>query len=42
MTPQGLAGIRVVEFSDQIAGPYCAKLFVDAGAEVVKVESRAG
>ena len=35
---QGLAGIRVVDFSCQIAGPYCSKLLVDGGAEVVKVE----
>ncbi len=34
----GLAGIRVIEFADQIAGPYCGKLFVDAGAEVIKIE----
>jgi crotonobetainyl-CoA:carnitine CoA-transferase CaiB-like acyl-CoA transferase len=39
---QGLAGVRVVEIADQIAGPYCGKLFVDAGAEVVKVESPEG
>ncbi len=38
----GLAGVRVVECADQIAGPYCGKLFVDAGAEVVKLESRQG
>ena len=39
---QGLAGIRVVDFSSQIAGPYCSKLLVDGGAEVVKIESPAG
>ncbi len=39
---EGLAGIRVVDFSGQIAGPYCSKLFVDGGAEVVKVESPEG
>jgi crotonobetainyl-CoA:carnitine CoA-transferase CaiB-like acyl-CoA transferase len=39
---QGLAGIRVVDFSEQIAGPYCSKLLVDGGAEVVKVEPPAG
>ena len=39
---QGLAGIRVLDFSTQIAGPYCSKLFVDAGAEVIQVEAPEG
>jgi crotonobetainyl-CoA:carnitine CoA-transferase CaiB-like acyl-CoA transferase len=37
-----LADLRVVEVSDRIAGSYCGKLLVDAGADVVKVESPSG
>ena len=38
----GLSGIRVVDFTSEIAGPYATKLFADAGAEVVKVETPDG
>jgi crotonobetainyl-CoA:carnitine CoA-transferase CaiB-like acyl-CoA transferase len=34
--------VRVVEISDRIAGAYCGKLLVDAGADVVKVEPVTG
>lgn len=37
-----LCHLRVVEVSDRIAGSYCGKLLVDAGADVVKVEPAAG
>ena len=33
-----LAGIRVVEFANYVAGPYAGALLADLGAEVVKVE----
>ena len=40
--PTPLLDLRVVEISDRIAGSYCGKLLVDAGADVVKVEPAAG
>ncbi|MGH9231300.1 MAG: CoA transferase, partial [Acidimicrobiales bacterium] len=37
-----LRGLRVVELSERVAGAYCGKLLVDAGADVIKVEPPAG
>ncbi|HKP91937.1 MAG TPA: CoA transferase [Thermoleophilaceae bacterium] len=37
-----LEGLRVVEFSQLIAAPFCGLTLADLGAEVVKVESPAG
>jgi crotonobetainyl-CoA:carnitine CoA-transferase CaiB-like acyl-CoA transferase len=40
--PTPLDELRVVEISDRIAGSYCGKLLVDAGAEVRKFEPPQG
>ena len=37
-----LQGIKVVEFCEIAAGPFCAMLLADMGAEVIKVERPAG
>lgn len=37
-----LAGVRVVELGQYIAGPFASKLLADLGAEVIKVEAPEG
>lgn len=34
-----LSGLKVVEYSQFISGPYCGKLIADLGAEVIKIEA---
>jgi crotonobetainyl-CoA:carnitine CoA-transferase CaiB-like acyl-CoA transferase len=37
-----LEGIRVLDFGRYIAGPYCAALLAEQGAEVIRIEKRDG
>ncbi|HXU36975.1 MAG TPA: CoA transferase [Blastocatellia bacterium] len=37
-----LEGIRVIDFGRFIAGPYCAMMLADFGADVIRVERRSG
>jgi hypothetical protein len=40
--PGVLEGIRVLDFGRYIAGPYCAALLAEQGAEVIRIEKRDG
>src|SRR2546421_7111486 len=42
MPPTALDGLRVLDLSSQLPGPYCAMLLGDLGADVLKVEHPAG
>lgn len=37
-----LEGLRVIEFGSTVAGPFCARLLADFGADVIKIEQPEG
>jgi len=42
MSAAPLEGVRVIDFTRVLAGPYCTKALRDLGAEIVKIEPPAG